>query len=517
MQKKSSAENQQIRVRFAPSPTGDPHVGNVRVALFNYLFAKHQGGVFMVRIEDTDKVREVVGAEERIKEGLDWLGLDPDESPWQGGPHTPYRQSERSHLYQTHAQQLVEHAHAYYCFCSSERLANVRVEQEKNHRAPRYDRLCRTIPAATAAKRAKHESHVIRLAVPDHQEIKWSDQIKGELTFQSDEIDDQVLLKSDGFPTYHLANVVDDHLMEISHVLRGEDWLSSTPKHLLLYRAFGWQPPQFGHLSLILGPDKAKLSKRNAHTSLLYYKRTLGIHPQAMLHFMAFLGWTPSHVAEDYTLHSLTKAFTLKRVGSSPAIFDLAKLNSLSRHYLSALTAKDVAAAFHNWLNIADVAPDQQSVITQFQHLSNREPAFSAAIVDVAHLRASNYQEMLSIVSTFLHQHAPNREDLTMQGTIHQDEALQALKVITKAVEQLDLEALPNGAAARVDFLAEYFRSRQPQELAGRAYLHPTRVAITGEVVSMNMFEYLAAFLSKSDGKTTVLQRLSDAEGLLQS
>ena len=269
-----------IRVRFAPSPTGFVHLGSLRTALYNYLFARHHKGTFILRIEDTDQARYTEGAVENLLETLQWAGLDYDEGPAREGEFGPYYQSERRQIYNTHVEQLLTDGHAYRCFCSEERLQKLREEQVAKKETPKYDGLCRKLPPDQAAERAAHESHVIRLKIPEKGETKVQDLIRGEVVFQNELIDDQVLLKSDGFPTYHLANVVDDHLMQISHVIRGEEWLLSMPKHILLYRYFGWEIPQFAHLPLLLNEDRSKLSKRQGDVAVEDYNKK-GYLPQA--------------------------------------------------------------------------------------------------------------------------------------------------------------------------------------------------------------------------------------------
>jgi glutamyl-tRNA synthetase len=279
-----------VRVRFAPSPTGEPHVGSAWTALFNWLYARRTNGKFILRIEDTDRERLVPGTVERIYELLDWLKLTPDEGPREGGPHAPYIQSERLPLYREHAEKLLTSGAAYRCFCTTERLQQLRAEQQGRGEAPMYDRRCRSIPAEESEYRARTEPFVIRFAVPDGT-TEAHDEIRGTVRWGNATLDDTVLLKSDGYPTYHLANVVDDHAMAITHVIRAEEWLPSLPKHLLLYRAFGWEPPIFAHLPLILGPDRKKLSKRHGHTAALEYQRDG--RPDAFRNFRARLGWRP--------------------------------------------------------------------------------------------------------------------------------------------------------------------------------------------------------------------------------
>jgi len=326
--------NQKIRVRYAPSPTGYIHIGNLRTALYNYLFARHNDGDFIVRIEDTDRTRYVPGAVENLIATLKWVGLDYDEGPDTGGPYAPYYQSERLAIYKEHAEYLINNKKAYYCFCSAERLDTLRAEQKKNNQDTKYDKLCLHLSEEEVKKNlAEGQPHVVRLNVEPGHKIKFADFIRGEVEFASDLIDDQVLIKSDSFPTYHLANIVDDHLMEISHVIRGEEWLPSAPKHILLYKAFGWEPPVFAHLPLLLNPDRSKLSKRQGDVAVEDYKKK-GYLKDALINFIALLGWTAGDDKEIYSFDELIKSFSLERVNDSGAVFDIEKLNWLNEEHL---------------------------------------------------------------------------------------------------------------------------------------------------------------------------------------
>ncbi len=349
-----------VRVRLAPSPTGDVHIGTIWLAQFNWLFAKQQGGKFIVRIEDTDRKRLVEGSVNKIYEALDWYGLTPDEGPMQGGPFTPYVQSERLDLYKKYAEQLVEQGSGYYCFCTPERLTELRTAQEAAKRPPRYDKLCAAIQPVDAKKRvAAGESHVIRLNVPTIGSITLRDVIRGAVTFNYDQVDDSVLLKSDGFPTYHLAVVVDDYLMEISHVIRGEEWLSSAPKHLLLYEKFGWTPPAFAHLPLILGTDKKKLSKRHGATSALRF-RDQGYLSETMQNFLALMGWHPKGDQETLTRPEVLQQFSLAEMNASGAVFDQTKLDWLNGWYIRQLLPAELLARIRPWWHIpAEVEPTE--------------------------------------------------------------------------------------------------------------------------------------------------------------
>lgn len=326
-----------IRVRFAPSPTGDPHIGSIWTALFNWLLAKHLGGTFIVRIEDTDQKRLVAGSGEKIIEALDWYGLTPDEGPTQGGPYAPYIQSQRLEVYKKHAEMLLANGSAYYCFCTAERLEQLRTEQTEKKQPPRYDRRCATLSAEEVSRRRQAgEAATIRLKLPASGTAEHDDIIRGRVSFRYDVLDDSVIMKTDGFPTYHLANVVDDHEMKISHVIRAEEWLPSVPKHIFLYQAFGWTPPKFAHLPLLLGADRSKLSKRHGATSALSF-RDEGYLPEAMINFMALMGWHPKGEEEILTVQQITDQFTLEGINPAGAVFDRTKLDWMNGAYIRAM------------------------------------------------------------------------------------------------------------------------------------------------------------------------------------
>ena len=322
-----------IRTRIAPSPTGDPHVGTAYIALFNRAFAKSQGGEFILRIEDTDRTRSTPESEAAILKSLKWLGLDWDEGPDCGGPHGPYRQSERQSIYQEHAHRLIQDGHAFHCFCSAERLDEMRKERQAQGLAG-YDGHCMHLSEDEVNRRlADGEASVIRMKVPEEGICELEDELRGTIEIDWKQIDMQVLLKSDGMPTYHLACVVDDHLMEISHILRGEEWISSTPKQLLLYQYFGWEPPVFCHLPLLRNADKSKLSKRKNPTSIDYY-HALGILPEALLNFLGMMGWTMPSGEEKFTQQEMIDNFDVKRVSLGGPVFDPEKLDWLNGRYI---------------------------------------------------------------------------------------------------------------------------------------------------------------------------------------
>jgi glutamyl-tRNA synthetase len=340
-----------IRTRIAPSPTGDPHVGTAYVALFNLALARRHGGQFLLRIEDTDQKRSHPASERMIFEALRWLGLEWDEGPDVGGPYGPYRQSERSEIYREHAEELLRKGAAYPCFCTAERLAALREEQKARKAAVMgYDGLCRRLPPEEAARRrAAGETHVIRLAMPDAESMAVMDLLRGEVRFERPQMDDQVLLKSDGFPTYHLANVVDDHLMRITHVVRAEEWLSSLPKHVQLYRSFGWELPVFCHLPLLRNADRSKISKRKNPVSLNHYRRA-GYLPEAMVNFLALMSFSMPDGREEFTLQEFVAAFELERIVLGGPVFDLEKLTWLNGRYLRRLSAEQFIARLRGHL-----------------------------------------------------------------------------------------------------------------------------------------------------------------------
>ena len=323
-----------VKVRIAPSPTGDPHVGTGYVALFNYVFAKKYGGSFVLRIEDTDQARSKSSSEAMIMDGLKWLGLTWDEGPDIGGTSGPYRQSERKQIYQEYVGKLIDSNHAYRCFCTKERLDQMREDQKSSGARLGYDGHCKSLAKEEVQRQLGDKvPYVVRLAMPDDGKISFEDQLRGILDFDCAQIDDQVLLKSDGFPTYHLANVVDDHLMGITHVIRAEEWVSSTPKHVELYKAFGWDEPEWIHLPLLRNKDKSKISKRKNPVSLSYYMRA-GYLPNALLNFLALMGWNPGNDVEVFSLKEMVDQFEYKNIHLGDPVFDKDKLNWLNQQYL---------------------------------------------------------------------------------------------------------------------------------------------------------------------------------------
>lgn len=335
----------EVRVRIGPSPTGEPHVGTAYVALFNYAVAKQLGGTFVLRIEDTDQERSRAHWAEEIMAGLKWLGLSWDEGPDVGGPHGPYRQSERHEIYRAHAERLIESGHAYRCFCTRARLDALRAEQKAQKLRLGYDGHCRRLaPDMVAKSLAAGTPYTVRMAAPEEGITLVPDELRGNVEFDNRQMDDQVLLKSDGFPTYHLASVVDDHLMKISHVIRAEEWISSTPKHVALYKMFGWSPPKFFHLPLLRNADRSKISKRKNPVSVLDY-RARGYLPSALLNYLAMLGWTMPDGREVFSLDDFVENFSWSEVNLGGPVFDLEKLTWLNGKYYREVLSEEALCA----------------------------------------------------------------------------------------------------------------------------------------------------------------------------
>lgn len=473
----------QIRVRSAPSPTGRPHIGTAYNALFNYVFAHQQGGQFVLRIEDTDRERYVAGAEVEISESLRWLGLEPDESPEKGGPFGPYRQSERLDIYKKYALELVERGAAYYCFCSKDRLEELRGKCEAEHRSPMYDGCCREGSLKEAEKRvAAGEPYVIRLKVPREGVTQFQDVVRGEIEIENVVIDDQVLLKSDGFPTYHLANVVDDHLMEITHIIRGEEWLSSVPKHVLLYQAFGWEIPVYAHTPLLRGTDKSKLSKRHGALPILDY-RAPGFLPEALRNYLALLGWTHPEEKEVFDLAEMIDRFELSALNTTAPVFDFEKLTWLNGKWLRSLSSDELAARLESFGD---------------QHLP-REKVL--AILPLVQERMETLPDFEALTTFFFTAPEVDLELLVPKGRTNEE---------TKAMLAATAEVLEAGNLDR-DWLEAEFRSQAEKNGWKMGELcMAVRVAVTGAIISPPLLESLPIL-----GKDEVLSRLERAQSLL--
>jgi glutamyl-tRNA synthetase len=418
-----------VRVRFAPSPTGLPHVGNIRTAMFNWLFARHTGGRFILRIEDTDVTRRVEGAEETIMDGLKWLGLDWDEGPEVGGDYGPYYQSQRVELYRQAAERLVTHGDAYYCYCSPERLEEIRAEQARRKQPQQgYDRHCRDLSSQERAqKEAEGIKPVVRFKAPLEGQTRYHDVIWGDVVFEHSTIDDFVLLKSDGYPTYHLANVVDDHAMEISHVIRGEEWISSTPRHLLLYQALGLEPPQFAHLPMILGPDRAKLSKRHGAVSIIEY-REQGYLPETVFNFLALIGWSLDDKTEIMSQQELVENFSLERIGKTGAIFNREKLDWMNGVFIRKLSYEDLLRKIMPFLE-SGLPKEVKRPISQ-QYVSRMVPLIQERINTLA--EAATYADFFFVDT-------PEYEASMLIGKkMTRETTLEALKAAEERLSSLE-------------------------------------------------------------------------------
>lgn len=376
-----------VRTRIAPSPTGDPHVGTAYIALFNLCFARQHGGQFILRIEDTDQVRSTRESEQQIFDALRWLGIEWDEGPDVGGPHGPYRQSERSAIYKQYSDELVAKGHAFPCFCSAERLDEVRAAQMANKETPRYDGHCMHLSAQEAQQRiAAGESHVIRMKVPTEGICVVPDMLRGNVEIPWDRMDMQVLMKADGLPTYFLANVVDDHLMGITHVLRGEEWLPSAPKLIKLYEYFGWEQPVLCYMPLLRNPDKSKLSKRKNPTSVTFYQR-MGFLPEAMLNYLGRMGWSMPDEREKFSLPDMIEHFDINRVSLGGPIFDMEKLSWLNGQWLRELPVEDFAAKVQQWAfnpeYLMQIAPHVQGRVETFSQIAPLAGFFFAGALNL--------------------------------------------------------------------------------------------------------------------------------------
>lgn len=492
-----------LRTRFAPSPTGQLHLGGARTALFSYILAKRTGGAFIVRIEDTDQERFVANSEDGIFEGLEWLGMVPDESPRHDGAFGPYRQSERLALYQKHAAELVEKGKAYYCFCSAEELKQMREEQIAKKQAPKYDGRCRRLSAQeieTKRQDAKAKP-VIRLLIPEIGITTFNDLIHGKVSFKNSDLDDQVLLKSDGFPTYHLAVVVDDHFMDISMSIRSEEWLPSTPKHILLYNAFGWPVPQMAHLPLVLNKNRAKMSKRKDGDAVWIstYKEK-GYLPSAVINYLAFLGWNPKTTQEVFSMQELIDLFDLANVHKAGAVFDLERLDYVNSLYIRKLSATDLAEKCLPFLRKKDLITVAHNALhTQ----SGREVSHEllARVVELEQERMKHLDEVgESTRFFFLEDVSFSAEDLIWKKSdkTKTREALFDVYLLLSALEEKDF--------TQKNLEKILFDDIQKKGRGNGDVLWPLRMCLTGQKASPSPFECLEIL-----GKHVSLTRIQKA------
>lgn len=460
-----------VRTRIAPSPTGDNlHIGNAYTALINYVFAKQQNGQFIVRIEDTDRTRFVEGSEERILDSLEWLGITPDESTRTGGPFAPYRQSERLEIYKKYAEELVEKGFAYYCFCTTQRLEEMRKHQEAKHMAPMYDGTCRKLNTQHSKRKVSQgERYVIRLKVPHKNVTTFRDLIRGDITFENKRIDDQVLLKSDGFPTYHLGVVVDDYFMEISHIIRGEEWISSTPKHILLYKAFGWTPPEFIHVPLLRNPDKSKLSKRKNPVWVSWY-REQGFLPEALLNYLVTLAWEFPGSREIFSMEDMVKEFTLTKIQTTAPIFDQEKLRWMNGEYIRGKSDQELKKLVYQHVNM----------------LTHEHEALVQKIIPLVKERMKTFGEFWTLAGFFFER--PKEFERTVEKNL--------LEIVKKALEQ---------SQWRHDSMEKAIRTAADQAgMKAKDLFMELRIAETGKSVGPPLLESLIIL-----GKDETLERLA--------
>lgn len=464
-----------VRVRIAPSPTGDPHVGTAYMSLFNLAFARARGGQFVLRLEDTDRARYFADSEAQIYDMLHWLGLDWDEGPDKGGPYAPYRQTERLESYRGPVERLLADGRAYHCWCSTERLAQMREEQQRAKQPTGYDRLCLgTSREERAALPGFTETPVVRMLIPDDVPLAFEDVIRGEV--RAPHPDDQVLVKADGFPTYHLANVVDDHEMAITHVVRGEEWISSTPKHVLLYDWLGWEPPQFAHMPLLRNADKSKISKRKNPAARLTWFREQGYLPEALVNFLALMGYSQPDGEEIFTFDDMVAAFDWARVNTVGPVFDLDKLGWLNGHYVRQLSVEDLAGRITEHLTRSGVLPGEPT---------DEQRATVLAATPLVAERLQLLSEAEGMLGFLLVDEAGFSVDPDDAAKVLTSDAVPVLEASVTALESLpgwDTASIEQALrAALVDGLG-----LKPKHAFG-----PVRVAVTGRRVSPPLFESL--------------------------
>jgi nondiscriminating glutamyl-tRNA synthetase len=487
----------EVRLRFAPSPTGFIHIGSIRTALYNYLFARNNNGKFILRIEDTDQTRFVEGAIENLIESLHWAGIEYDEGVFvedgkvvQKGNHGPYIQSERLDIYKKYVDELIEKGHAYYCFCSKERLEQVREEQKIKGLVPKYDGFCRNISIEEAKKRiANGEEYVVRLKLPQNYDVKFHDLVRGDIVINTDDIDDQVLLKSDGYPTYHMAVVVDDHLMEITHIVRGEEWLPSTPKHIYLYEVFGWEKPVYVHLPTVLNKDRKKLSKRQGDVSVEDFKDK-GYLPEGLVNYLALVGWSPEDNQEILSMEELIQKFSFERVSKTGGIFDKDKLDWVNGHYIRSSSVERITDMAIPYLIKADFI-DREFVQDRYEWLK---------------LLVHTVQESLNTVSEVV-----NKVEFIFKDYVDilEEDALEIIKgeqvgIVLTAIK----EELNNIEEIDEEYAKGFMKIIQKATgVKGKNLFMPARVALTGMAHGPEFVNILVLL-----GKENILKRIDYVE-----
>jgi nondiscriminating glutamyl-tRNA synthetase len=487
----------EVRLRFAPSPTGYLHIGGLRTALYNYLFAKHNNGKFILRIEDTDRTRYVEGAIENLIESLQWAGIKYDEGVFveedkiiQKGEYGPYIQSERLDIYQKYVDELIEKGYAYYCFCSKERLDKVREEQKIKGLIPKYDGLCRSLSIDEAKKKiANGEEYVVRLKLPPNEDIKFEDLVRGTITINTEDIDDQVLLKSDGYPTYHMAVVVDDHLMGITHIVRGEEWLPSTPKHVYLYEVFGWEKPVYVHLPTVLNKERKKLSKRHGDVAVEDFRKK-GYLPEGLINYLALVGWSPEDNEEILTMEELINKFSFERVSKTGGIFDKDKLDWVNGHHIRNYDLDKLTKLAIPYLKEAHLI-DDKFVEERYDWIKT--------MVETVKENLSNVSEIVDKVDIFFNNEIQPEDDeaLSVLKQEHVPDLLNAFKEELENIEEVDEE-----------FAKTVMKKIQKGTgIKGKKLFMPTRVALTGNIHGPELISII--FLL---GKQNIIDRIEYAK-----
>jgi len=487
-----------VRVRMAPSPTGRTHIGSGRTALYNYLFARQTGGKFILRIEDTDQKRYVPGAEQELVESLRWLGLDWDEGPDVGGPNAPYHQSQRREIYQQHARQLIERGHAYYCFCTPQRLEEVRQQQRSQKMPQLYDGTCRKLePDEADARITAGERHVIRFKTPKEGSITVRDYLRGDITLENKNLDDYILVKSDGLALYHLAAMVDDHLMDITHVMRGSEWLSTFPLHAHIIRAFGWQEPVWVHLSVFLKPSgKGKMSKRESaqlildgHSIFIKDLETLGYIPEAVANWVALMGWSYDSSTEYFTMPDLIEKFSLDKLNPAPAAINFSKLDHFNGLHIRSLAPDDLAGRLQPFLSAAGQPVDQQKLLN---------------IIPIIRERLTTLDDVIPVAGFFFQDEVhPQPEQLVGAGMTASGSAEAARRAyqLLQPLAEISLETAEPPLRQLADELG----------IKAGQFFGILRVAVTGQPVSPPLFESMAII-----GKEKVMHRLQNAISMLE-
>ena len=483
-----------IRTRFAPSPTGFLHIGGLRTALYCYLWAKHNDGDYLLRIEDTDRTRYVEGSVESLITSLEFCGLKHDEGPMlkegkviEIGEKGPYFQSDRLDIYKKYINKLLDEGKAYYCFCDKDRLENLREEQVKNKQTPKYDGKCKNLSREEAEERIKNgESYVIRMALPEDENITFNDEVRGEVTINTKDVDEQVLIKADGFPTYHFAVVVDDHLMDVNYVIRGEEWLVSTPKHIILYNYLGWKPPKFAHLPTVLNKNKKKLSKRHDSVAVEDFIQK-GYLPEALINYIALLGWSDPNDREILSMEELIKDFDIKRVTKAGAVFDTEKLNWVNSHYIKEKSNEELISLIKPYLlkeNIIDESTSEETLIYIVEAIKDKLNYFEESIELTKELYLKADLNSLDEKAKEVMEMETNETLFTNLINLFENEDKLTPEIVGKSLKSIQKEF----------------------KIKGKALYMPTRIAISGIMHGADL-TYILSIL----GKDEVISRLKSA------